>query len=103
MELKNQLTDVHKHLEELFAAASKLQNKNFADIVATAKGRLQQLCEHPDLPLVEKELSGGDKPEMPFDPAAGKPVGDAGDNYVPPATAPIGAAPQPFASASTPK
>ncbi len=82
MDLKAELADIGKKLEELGAAAAKLKNKNFADIVTSAKGRVQQLSEHPDLGLAEKEMSGGepgqagDGKPLPFDPNAGKPAGD---------------------------
>lgn len=100
--LKNALNDIMKHLEELEAAARKLVNQNFADIAATAKGRVQQLCEHPDLELAHKELSGEhDEPKsngepLPFDPHAG-----VSDTYTGEGTAPI--TPPPNAAPVDPK
>lgn len=78
-DLKNKLNDILEHLEELEAAARKLVNQNFADIVKSAKGRVQQLTEHPDLEAVHKEGSGGE--EMPFDPNAGTAVNPNPDAY----------------------
>ncbi len=75
MGLKDELADIGKKLEELGAAAAKLKNKNFADIVTSAKGRVQQLSEHPDLELAEKEMSGGEP--LPFDPNAGQKSADS--------------------------
>lgn len=67
-DLRNRLADIAQHLEELEASARKLRNQNFADIVASAKGRVKQLSDHPDLELVNKE-AGGEK--LPFNPKAG--------------------------------
>lgn len=84
-ELQNGLRDVSEKLAEIATAAAKLENKNFADIVAGAKGRIQQLADHPDLELVHAEMSGGEP--LPFDPKAGANVGgpDRGkkNTYVP--------------------
>jgi hypothetical protein len=45
-------------LTELEAAARKLQNHNFADLIKGAHGRLSQASEHPDLEKVSEQLKG---------------------------------------------
>lgn len=70
MDLKSRLGDFEKALEELEASARKLRNQNFADIVKSAKARVQQLQDHPDLHLAQKEMSG---PEQ-FPPVGGEPM-----------------------------
>lgn len=79
MDLKEQLKGLLTRFEELENHARKLPNKNFADIVATAKGRIQQLTEHPDVDLVHAEMSGESSAEQQpnFDPKAGAARTDA--------------------------
>jgi hypothetical protein len=45
-------------LVELETVARTLKNQNFADIVLSARGRLSQLTEHPDIDTVQRHLSG---------------------------------------------
>lgn len=79
-DLKNGLANVHDRLGELETRARKLQNQNFADIVAGAKGRVQQLMEHPDLENVADDVQ---QEGTPFDPTAGKPAPDFTPKYDP--------------------
>lgn len=69
-DLKNGIAKMHDNLVELEAEARKLKNQNFADIVASAKNRLQQLMGHPDLERVGSGDGQTEKP--PFDPTAGQ-------------------------------
>lgn len=55
-EFKSGLIDLHKRLGELEEAARKLQNQNFADIVASGRARVLQLTEHADLERVHAEM-----------------------------------------------
>lgn len=55
--LKDSLERMHAALTELEAAARGLQNKNFADIVKSAAGKVHQLTEHPDLDKVHDVMS----------------------------------------------
>jgi hypothetical protein len=59
---KQGFAKLHEDLAELETAARKLTNQNFADIVAGAKGRIHQLANHPDLELVQREMSGERNP-----------------------------------------
>lgn len=70
MELRNSLMALYKHLGELAPAADKLDNKNFADILAGARRRIEQLAEHPDADKVAEHLKA-DGPEPEADKAAG--------------------------------
>lgn len=65
-DLRDELANVHEMLDEIFNRASKLQNKNLADIAASARGRVQQLRDHPDTDLIVDEKHEADK----FDPNA---------------------------------
>lgn len=67
-ETKDGLAATVQKLEELEAAARKLQNQNLADVAMPAKGRVQQLVNHPDLHLIGAEEKGE---PLPFDPNAG--------------------------------
>lgn len=70
-DLKGGLASVRERLAELETEARKLENKNFADIAASAKGKVHQLTEHPDLERVHAEMDGNaGQEEMPFDPNA---------------------------------
>lgn len=72
MDLKRELSSLTDRLDELEAAARKLRNQNYADVVKSAKGRVQQLADHPDLHLVQKEMNSNSE-ELPFNPHAGMP------------------------------
>jgi len=58
MTLKTDLEQTVAKLTELETAARTLKNQNFADIVLSARGRLSQLTEHPDIDTVQRHLSG---------------------------------------------
>lgn len=82
MGLKDHLRHLHEHLGELETEARKLPNKNFADIVASARGKLGQLRDHPDVELIEqqtREHEGKPAESMPFDSSAGASVGAQND------------------------
>ena len=73
--MKNAILEMRDKLAGLETEARKLQNQNFADIVASAKGKLHQLTEHPDLDLIGKDTEAqrevrARQEEMPFDPKA---------------------------------
>jgi len=53
-ELKNKLQSFFGELKGLEDRARKLKNQNLADIAASAHGRVKQLCDHPDLELVDE-------------------------------------------------
>jgi hypothetical protein len=53
-DLKNKLQNVFNELKGLEDRARKLKNQNLADIAASAHGRVKQLCDHPDLELVDE-------------------------------------------------
>lgn len=77
-DLKEQLKGFAARLEELESHARKLTNQNFADIVASAKGRVLQLTQHPDVEAVHAQMSGGEGTQQPnFDPTAGAERTDA--------------------------
>lgn len=65
-ELKKKLQYIQDELKALEERARKLKNQNLADIAASAHGRFKQLCDHPDLGLVDEKK---DEPqaELPFD------------------------------------
>jgi len=65
--MKKELENMHDALRELEGHARKLPNQNFADVVESARGKVKQLVEHPDLDAVSKEAH----PEVA---AAGTPV-----------------------------
>lgn len=77
---KNNLIDLQADFQKFEDAARKLQNKNLADVAASAKGKIQQLSEHPDLELVSKDG------ETPYPQPA--PVGDVPPPFVPPQSPP---------------
>jgi hypothetical protein len=54
-DLKNSLQRVFNELKGLEERARKLQNQNLADIATSARGRIKQLCDHPDLELVDEK------------------------------------------------
>jgi hypothetical protein len=58
MTLKTDLERTIANLTGLENAARTLKNQNFADIVLSARGRLSQLTEHPDIDTVQRHLSG---------------------------------------------
>lgn len=62
--LKDALAEIKQRLVELEEAARKLPNQNFADLIKSARGRLAQALEHPDLEKVEQQLMGGE--QLPF-------------------------------------
>lgn len=68
MDLKQTLTEIGTKLAEVETAARELKNKNFADIALSAKGRVAQLVDHPDLHLMQEDHT--DVPPA-FDPKAG--------------------------------
>lgn len=68
MSLKQSLEETALHLEKLEAAARKLQNQNFADIVQAARRRTVQLTQHPDVDAVERVLVEGERPQDPAAP-----------------------------------
>lgn len=88
-EIRKGLQNTLDSLKELEARARKLQNQNLADIVTSARGRVQQLTEHADLELVGTDAPdkprvpdstthidqapGGVRQAVPFDPKAGAP------------------------------
>lgn len=76
-DLLNGLSDIHGKLSDLESEARKLQNQNLADIAASAKNKVQQLTEHPDL---ERIGDSAVQNEMPFDSTAGKPAPDPTPN-----------------------
>lgn len=53
-DLKNNLQNVLNGLRGLEERARGLKNQNFADIAASAHGKVRQLSEHPDLELVDE-------------------------------------------------
>lgn len=71
-DLKYGLRHIADRLAELETAARKLENQNFADIVKSAKGRTEQLLDHPDLSLVHAEMAKEhDDRQAPFQFDAG--------------------------------
>lgn len=60
MNLKEHVNKAVEDLNGLEAHARKLKNQNFADIIANARGRLAQLCDHPDAELVQRRIDGED-------------------------------------------
>lgn len=73
-DMKKGLVNTQAELAKIEEAARKLQNQNYADIVASARRRITQMLEHHDLDAVHAEMEGdGDKDqERPkFDPAVG--------------------------------
>lgn len=83
--LKDQLEHLVKRLDEVSTAARGLQNLNFADIAATAKGRIMQLCDHPDLPLVDAALYGAEDRSNEPKPSDAPAVPNAPPGFTPPA------------------
>lgn len=88
-ELKSGIADMHGKLADLEAEARKLQNQNLADIVASAKNKLQQLGDHPDLehvasaeqheelPMFTSPTLGTEFPaQPPFVTGVAQPTGD---------------------------
>lgn len=61
--MKDHILKLHAHLGELHDAADKLENKNFRDIVASARARLAQLSEHPDLDKVAAAFKSASEAE----------------------------------------
>jgi hypothetical protein len=63
-DLKNKLQGFFNELKGLEERARKLKNQNLADIATSARGKVQQLSEHPDLALVDEKKDqtapGGD-------------------------------------------
>jgi len=53
-ELKTNLERVFGELKGLETRARTLKNQNLADIAASAHGKIKQLCDHPDLELVDE-------------------------------------------------
>lgn len=73
-DMKNGLASVQAELAKIEVAARKLQNQNYADIVASARRRVTQMLEHHDLDAVHAEMDGHpDKNQepLPFDATAG--------------------------------
>jgi hypothetical protein len=52
-DLKNGLQQFFEKLKGMEERARKLKNQNLADIVTSARGKVQQLSEHPDLELLD--------------------------------------------------
>lgn len=51
-DLKSELSGIFNKLKGMEERARKLKNQNLADIIASAKGRVQQLRDHPDTELI---------------------------------------------------
>ncbi len=68
-ELQNGLKGMFDVLKDLETRARNLKNQNFADIAASAHGKIKQLTDHPDLELVEgkpaEEEQVADHPDLP--------------------------------------
>lgn len=89
MDLKEGLSGFLSKLEELETAARKLPNQNFADVTASAKGRVQQLIDHADLELVHKEMFGVEeqtqsKPQSAEEQPPTGPALTRGTAFIPP-------------------
>jgi hypothetical protein len=54
-DLRNNLQNVFNELKGLEERARKLKNQNLADVAASAHNRVKQLCDHPDLELVDEK------------------------------------------------
>lgn len=91
-DLKDGLTALHDHLGELETAARKLPNQNFADIIKSARGRLHQASEHPDIEAAGEQFKADhedkNQERFPFDPDPQ--AGSAGKPYDPSAKRPNG-------------
>ena len=53
-DLKSGLQKVFNELKGLEERARKLKNQNLADVATSARAKVQQLSEHPDLELVDE-------------------------------------------------
>ncbi len=63
-ELKSKFESLSNELKGLEDRARKLKNQNLADIATSARAKVQQLSEHPDLGLLDE------KKDAEFDPKA---------------------------------
>ena len=73
--LKSNLDRVFNELKGLEERARKLKNQNLADVVASARGRVRQISEHPDLELLDEkkdEPAGAFDPKTAFDPSGAR-------------------------------
>lgn len=77
--LREAIEEEARRLEGLEAAARKLQNQNFADIVVAARRRVVQLAQHPDLDAVERVLAEGERPVA--DDAPIRALGETNETY----------------------
>ena len=72
-DLKNSIQHVLGELKGLETRARKLKNQNLADIVTSARARVEQLSGHPDLDLVDEKKDQTAHPDgtpVAFDPKA---------------------------------
>lgn len=77
MDFKPSIEHLHRSLGELEDAARKLPNQNAADLIKSARGRIAQFMEHPDLDAVGEQLKADlheGQEKMPFDPDAKPPA-----------------------------
>ncbi len=56
MDLKDALSHIGAQLGELETAARTLTNQNLADVIASARGKLAQAAEHPDIEHAQTAL-----------------------------------------------
>lgn len=52
-DLRNGIHDLLNELKGMEERARGLKNQNLADIIASARGKIKQLSDHPDLELLE--------------------------------------------------
>lgn len=73
--MKQALSHMMERLAELETSARKLPNQNFADLIKSARGRLSQASEHPDLEKVGEQLRSDidGQDQFPFHGGAGAP------------------------------
>lgn len=80
MDFKASIEQLHRSLGELEDAARKLPNQNAADLIKSARGRIAQLVEHPDLEAVGEHVKAAayghhdGQEKLPFDPDAKAPA-----------------------------
>lgn len=63
MKTKEDFTKADDELEGLEESGRKMQNQNFADVVATARARLAQVAVHPDYERARNIQDGKDEGE----------------------------------------
>ncbi len=64
-ELKSNLEGVLGNLKALEERARGLKNQNLADVATSARAKVQQLSEHPDLKHLEEKPAGEFDPKAP--------------------------------------